>query len=85
MDAYYDRDRFLDDLGAAYETIEDLRAVLAPKLDNPLEHDGDNTCDFCIWCDASNYWIQYDKPRPELKHEPTCPVLRKDRLLGRQP
>ena len=52
-------------------TIADLRAVLAPRLDDPWANfDGDL---YCFWCYQGDH----------AQHDPDCPVLRKDELLGR--
>ena len=61
------------------ETIAELRAVLAPLLDNPFRDlwtysDPDETCVFC-----EHVGLAFDRQ----SHEPGCPVLRRDELLGR--
>jgi hypothetical protein len=61
------------------EQIAELRAALAPLLDEPLIDDGTAhiQCRVCLKETTCPPW-----PRPPL-HEPDCPVLRKDELLGR--
>lgn len=72
-------------LAAAQAERDAARAVLAPLLDDPVcEVDGG--AEVCVFCEDSNghspppdYVYQ---PKP-LTHEPDCPVLRKDDILGR--
>lgn len=65
---------YLMDLQA---TIDELRAVLAPLLDQPWAYgpQGGDAGQCCAWC------LRFaDEEGP---HAPNCPVLRKDALLGR--
>ena len=82
---------------------DDLRAILAPLLDEPMRRVGESRPDYedeterCVFCGAryDNAWGEPTNPDPAYRfvstplvettpHAPTCPVLRKDALLGRQ-
>jgi hypothetical protein len=83
---YLDRDRGwqLPTHDTRDRLIDDLRSVLAPKLDDPWIDDADNVCVECYWCGANNFPTDLNHyPRPPIEHEPNCPVLRRDELLGR--
>lgn len=51
---------------------DELRAILAPLLDEPMRWMGSERDVCCVFCDTS-------------PHLDDCPVLAKDRLLGREP
>lgn len=71
---------------AAQTQRDALCAVLAPLLDDPLEYDSGNSCNACRFCGANDHAVYTPRyHRPALTHEPDCPVLRKDELLGRAP
>lgn len=53
--------------------VAELRAVLAPLLDDPHR----NGSHFCVFCGA--FLMDGDSG----EHESDCPVLRRDALLGR--
>ena len=59
--------------------IDELRAILAPLLDDPLyvQMDGTLACPLCHWSAPANT-KDWDFP-----HAATCPVRRRDELLGR--
>jgi len=62
------------------DRIDELRAVLAPLLDDPnAPRSGDGEYDFgcCVFCHCE---VPGTVPG---EHAPDCPVLRKDELLGR--
>lgn len=69
------------DVPALIAKVEELRAILAVALDDPLTSyedafgDTHTSCQFC----AST---TVDLFKPSL-HKPDCPVLNRDRLLGR--
>jgi hypothetical protein len=69
----------------AATTIAELRAVLAPLLDDEgwaFHHSapaGAYGIAECVFCGAACG----DYGQPPLTHAPDCPVLRKDALLGR--
>lgn len=60
---------------------DELRAVLAPLLDNPWRLEPED-CSFwiCTFCRADAAADERDDPRT---HNDSCPVPRKDELLGR--
>jgi hypothetical protein len=62
-----------------WEVIDELRAILAPLLDDPYDHthEDEYECLRCVFCGNARYFDQQP-------HTPTCAVLDKDRLLGRQ-
>lgn len=76
-------------------TIADLRAVLAPLLDDPIRHEWDtfDGVDVCLLCGADNTimpkpgsWretLRMPECSGPVQHAPDCPVLRRDELLGR--
>jgi len=69
---------------AAMTTIADLRAVLAPLLDDPYEGDtGTIHCRFCERSLGGGDDLAYS-PRDDARfvHAPDCPVLRRAILLG---
>lgn len=70
----------MSDNDARDATIADLRAVLAPLLEQPYvdwsEGEYGRTCRFCL----SGEPYRGDPP----VHTPDCPVLRDDELLGRK-
>lgn len=83
--AQWDREQAQDAMKRMDAHIGELRAVLAPLLDNPLLEDanapGAVTCVVCRR--YTNYYAEGDwRPRAPL-HEDGCPVLRRDELLGR--
>jgi hypothetical protein len=57
---------------------DELRAILEPLLDEPIR---DHDCLFCETRDVArdNPWL----PPPGVEHAPTCPVRRREALLGR--
>lgn len=66
----------------ATDLIIELRAILAPALANPWRHIADDDVYVCVFCGESDIADTFgvgDSP-----HFPTCPVLRKDELLGHQ-
>lgn len=71
----------MDDLAKEQAAIiAELRAILAPLLENPWRDggdigDGDQATD-CLFCGPQS--------RIGGTHAPDCPVLRKDALLGHQ-
>ena len=66
-----------DQLIAALKDLEELRAALAEYLDNPwADYSDGEYADRCRFCLVSEGWGE---------HEPECPVLQKDYLLGRAP
>lgn len=74
-----------EEAGALIAKVEELRAVLGPLLDDPYE--GDTGTLYCRFCEATlggSGDLAYS-PRDEHRfvHEPNCPVLRADELLGR--
>lgn len=76
---------YAQDAADAAEQRDSLRAILAPLLDNPyrtIANYGDpyEECVFCECVPESHY--PYG-PNDRKDHEPDCPVLRKDELLGR--
>lgn len=76
--------------------VGELRAILAPLLDDPYDDEGgfisDRRCRFC-W--ATSTWKKRPTGRRDARgrnvrewadatpHKADCPVLRKDTLLGR--
>jgi hypothetical protein len=71
-----DGERFERERNEACGERDELRAILAPLLDDPLRHvDGVGwACRFCGEATASDR---------DLVHGPDCPVPRRDALLGR--
>src|SRR5262245_13976321 len=88
----------------AMTTIAELRAVLAPLLDDPYEEraadwldDSDAFDRICRFCGAEAEWRRVwtgnrdsrgrkiNRQGDVTRHDPACPVLRKDALLGRAP
>ena len=67
--------RSLDDIPVLVDKVTELRAVLAPLLDRPFIAGQDG--DACVWC------LGLDDGLGDANHEPDCPVLRKNELLGR--
>jgi hypothetical protein len=77
------------------EQIAELRAILAPLLDDPIKNE---TCQFC-GAEIREAYMAYGPYRfpdgqvldlgprripSQGEHAPNCPVLRKDALLGVQ-
>ena len=62
------------------DRLLELRAILAPLLDDPMKldscYDGDVSY-ACVFCEASDFY------GISQNHDADCPVLRKDTLLGR--
>lgn len=71
--ALVDADRY-----RAYRERDELRATLAPLLDDPIIRGPIGY--ICVWCNerAMPAADGYHDPR----HKSDCPVLRKDDLLG---
>jgi hypothetical protein len=57
-----------------------LRAILAPLLTEPERIAPSDAGKECLFCRVVQEWW----PDP-FEHEPDCPVLRRDELLGRSP
>jgi hypothetical protein len=77
LEADGERPSFLiDAIKGAIEQVGALRAVLEPLLDHPYQSGGPYFAPHqeCRFCRA----ILGDE-----RHDPTCPVLRRDALLGR--
>jgi len=71
------RGQLRTDLAAAVHQRDALRAILAPLLEDPRTSDDANA--WCIFCDETAF-LGHD-----LVHHVDCPVLVRDRLLGREP
>lgn len=65
---------------------DELRAILAPLLDDAKRfafESTDGTENFsCLFCGGPECSEGRDSP-DHILHDPTCPVLRRDTLLGR--
>jgi hypothetical protein len=61
--------------------LAEAREALAPRLDDYAYFVYEQQRDRCRWCDG---WEEGTVFHPEFAHDPNCPVLRKDALLGRQ-
>jgi hypothetical protein len=81
-----------DNLFSALQAERDeLRAILAALLDDPwyyhgvVDDDPETDIYVCKLCDATNYLPPGlgSMREAEALHYATCPVLRKDELLGR--
>ena len=57
---------------------DELRAILQPLLDQPIRFVGEPASNECIFCEADSAWH-------DPHHRPSCPVLRRDQILGRTP
>lgn len=85
-----DADEMEAERNAALAQRDELRAVLAPVLADPLKADA---CQFCGADIRESYVVSMPDSmgggmrRVEQvgEHAPACPVLRRDALLGREP
>lgn len=60
--------------------VAELRAILAPLLDEPMRPTGNiNDDDECVFCQA----VREIFSKTPTVHAPGCAVLRRDALLGR--
>lgn len=76
-----DGERFERERDEARRERDDLRAVLAPLLDDPIVWVWNGRREYrrCGVCDAT----ATDPDLEPFPHHPDCPVLRRDELLGR--
>jgi hypothetical protein len=75
-------------LDAGERRIAELRAILAPLLEDPFEYEGQagpaRRAYMCRFCLRTSYVGEHDVRAGMLgEHAPDCRVLRRDALLGR--